>query len=463
MEESGSAYIFERNVSGNWEEIQKIVANDRAVGDRFGEDVQIGNNYAIIAASHSDLDATGEAFKNDAGAIYIFKKDAEGNWLQQQKIVSSQRTSGDQFGSRLALDDNQLVVSSYYEDEDENGTNALGQAGLIHVYKLNQSGVWEEEVKLSSSDRAAYDRFGYAVAIDNGRILSSAADEDEDEFGMNFMSSSGSVYFFEDLTPCLSTFDTITEMACENYTSPSGTYEWNTSGIYQDTLINLEGCDSIVTVDLTIFQPTEGIDVQAACNEYNWIDGNIYTESNNTAIFTISGGTTNGCDSVIFLDLTINTVNTNTSLDGSTITCEAEGASYQWLDCDNNLNIIPGETNQNFTAYSSRNFAVEITANGCVDTSDCVAIILTSVIQNSIADKFTISPNPTNGSFTIDFNRIRGRLTIRLFSAFGRLIEIYNVLNSDHIDIDIIQPSGLYFIEIEDLKGHKSVLKLINN
>jgi gliding motility-associated-like protein len=66
------------------------------------------------------------------------------------------------------------------------------------------------------------------------------------------------------------------------------------------------GCDSIVTLDLTINPVVTSIDVQTACNSYTWIDGNNYTASNNTATHTIIGGSSLGCDSNVTLDLTIN-------------------------------------------------------------------------------------------------------------------------------------------------------------
>ena len=53
------------------------------------------------------------------------------------------------------------------------------------------------------------------------------------------------------------------------------------------TLTNEEGCDSVVTLDLTILNNT-GIDTQTHCDSYIWIDGNEYTSSNNTATFTLT-------------------------------------------------------------------------------------------------------------------------------------------------------------------------------
>ena len=73
--------------------------------------------------------------------------------------------------------------------------------------------------------------------------------------------------------------------ACDSYTWHGKTY--TESGEYKDTLTNAMGCDSIVTLNLTIKNKSYGTDTQEACDSYTWIDGNTYTESNNTATFTM--------------------------------------------------------------------------------------------------------------------------------------------------------------------------------
>ena len=55
-----------------------------------------------------------------------------------------------------------------------------------------------------------------------------------------------------------------------------------------------------------------GTDTQNSCGPYTWIDGNTYTTSNNTATYTIPNGAVNGCDSTVTLDLTINNSVTGT-------------------------------------------------------------------------------------------------------------------------------------------------------
>ena len=85
------------------------------------------------------------------------------------------------------------------------------------------------------------------------------------------------------------------------------------------------GCDSLVTLDLTISNAVNGTDTQIACGSYTWIDGNTYTNSNNTATFNIPGGAANGCDSLVILDLTISNAVNGTD---TQTTC----GSYTWID-----------------------------------------------------------------------------------------------------------------------------------
>lgn len=95
--------------------------------------------------------------------------------------------------------------------------------------------------------------------------------------------------------------DTIT--TCDNYTWINGiTYtESNNTATY--TLTSSTGCDSVVILNLTIGEAISSTDIITSCNSYTWIDGLTYTENNNTATHTLTSST--GCDSVITLDLSM--------------------------------------------------------------------------------------------------------------------------------------------------------------
>jgi gliding motility-associated-like protein len=90
-------------------------------------------------------------------------------------------------------------------------------------------------------------------------------------------------------------------------------YSWNGltfngPGTQSVTLTNSAGCDSLVTLNLAVSPNAIGTDIQTACGSYTWLDGNTYTSSTNTPLYTIVGGNVYGCDSTVNLNLTINPI-----------------------------------------------------------------------------------------------------------------------------------------------------------
>jgi hypothetical protein len=76
------------------------------------------------------------------------------------------------------------------------------------------------------------------------------------------------------------------------------------AGEYQLTVHNSEtGCDMTASINVEVNETTYGIDVQSACDSYTWIDGITYLESTNEPTFTLTNA--NGCDSIVTLNLTI--------------------------------------------------------------------------------------------------------------------------------------------------------------
>ena len=103
--------------------------------------------------------------------------------------------------------------------------------------------------------------------------------------------------------PDCNTNSTDTQTACNSYIWMDGNTYTSSNNSATFTLVNAEGCDSVIKLDLTI-NATSSVDTQITCEaSYTWIDGNTYNSSNNTASVTYTNSL--GCDSVISLDLTI--------------------------------------------------------------------------------------------------------------------------------------------------------------
>ena len=101
---------------------------------------------------------------------------------------------------------------------------------------------------------------------------------------------------------CAETTSSTTDTACVSYTSPSGK-TFDTTGIYLDTITNTVGCDSIITINLTISDTTSSTMDVAVCYSYTSPSGKVWNMSN-TYLDTIAN--TAGCDSIITINLTVN-------------------------------------------------------------------------------------------------------------------------------------------------------------
>ena len=194
---SGSAYLFERDGSGTWQQVQKLVASDRAAFDEFGIAVALSGDRALVGAHYADEDANGGNALGEAGAAYVFERDTSGTWQQVQKLTPTDRTTGDYFGYSVDLSGDYALIGAYRQDSDANGTNALPDAGAAYLFERDASGTWTEVQKLTPSDRAADDAFGIAVSIDGSRALIGAYHHDRDANGGNPQAHAGAAYLFE--------------------------------------------------------------------------------------------------------------------------------------------------------------------------------------------------------------------------------------------------------------------------
>ncbi|MEM7574862.1 MAG: PKD-like domain-containing protein, partial [Bacteroidota bacterium] len=194
---AGSAYVFERDGSGSWQEVQKLVASDRADFDGFGQSVSISGDYAIVGAFGESEDATGTNTVFLAGSAYVFERDGSGSWQEVQKLVASDRQAFDSFGWSVSISSDYAVVGAYFEDEDATDMNTLSNAGSAYIFERDGSGSWQEVQKLVASDRAADDEFGWSVSISGDYAIIGGHFEDDDSAGMNTLSNAGSAYIFE--------------------------------------------------------------------------------------------------------------------------------------------------------------------------------------------------------------------------------------------------------------------------
>lgn len=253
--------------------------------------------------------------------------------------------------------------------------------------------------------------------------------------------------------------------------NPGSTYSWSTgdtsqvltvssSANYSVVVTDVNGCENTDSVDLT-FLPDAILDTSAtACGSYTWIDGNTYFVDTLVS-FVVAGGAANGCDSVINLDLEVTVIDTAVTQAGATLTANAVGVSYQWVDCDNGNFAIAGATAQSFTPTTNGNYAVQITDNGCVVQSSCVNVTGLSIRGFGDASVMNLYPNPTDNMLTIDFGSVMQDLSLRVMTVDGRIMQAHEAVNGQFFELSLANyPQGLYFVEVTAKDGTVTSLKV---
>jgi len=159
--------------SGNVDESSesKITSSDGASGDRFGNDVAVGSNKIVVSA-HLDDDNGGSS-----GSAYIYDLDG----TNEVKVTASDGSIADQFAFSVAVGSDKVVVGSPFDDD--NGSSS----GSAYIYDLDGTG----EVKITASDGLDNDRYGYAVAVGNNKVVIGAPNDDT---GSN--TDQGAVYIY---------------------------------------------------------------------------------------------------------------------------------------------------------------------------------------------------------------------------------------------------------------------------
>jgi hypothetical protein len=251
---------------------------------------------------------------NGSSDIYAQKFDANGN------LIWASQSGGSSFdiGYSISADPSGAVyLAGYFQGnssfEPSNGAASLTTYGLwdAFVQKIIECSIsYGSEVHVACDSYTWIDGNTYAASNNTAvwNLTNSEGCDSVISLDLTIVNSSSSS---DSVTAC----DSFTWLDGNTYTTSNNTATW--------TLINSVGCDSVIALNLTISHPDSTIDVINACGSYTWINGITYTQSNNTAVWNLAN--TAGCDSMITLNLTI--ANSNSATDSITA-CD----SYTWID-----------------------------------------------------------------------------------------------------------------------------------
>jgi uncharacterized protein (TIGR03437 family) len=144
----------------------RIIASNGAGFDHFGAAVAISEDTAVVGVPDNDPGG-----RTNAGAVYVFVRSGS-TWTQQAQLTASDGANFDSFGSAVAISGETIVVGAY---GDDNGFNS--DQGSAYVF-VRSGTTWSQQSKLTVSNGAANDWFGYAVAISGETVIIGAPLDD---------------------------------------------------------------------------------------------------------------------------------------------------------------------------------------------------------------------------------------------------------------------------------------------
>jgi hypothetical protein len=238
----------------------------------------------------------------------------------------------------------------------------------------------------------------------------------------------------------LTTLSTISPRNCYEYRSPSKKL-LTSSGTYTDTILNKNGCDSVITIQLTIDTATYSTETIFGCraaksanSKFTFLKSGIYTD-------TLSNWL--GCDSIISMNVTVHNVNTNVLKNGNTLTAQSSLGQFQWLNCNNGYSQLAGENLSVFNMRIDGKFAVEVKELTCLDTSICSQTSYVGISDIVKSNSVLIYPNPNRGEFSLQNLSSNKKFVAILYDVMGKVKRELVLMPQETVNLSL--SPGLYF------------------
>lgn len=406
---SGSVNVYNYS-SGIWIQVGTTI-NGENQGDMFGWSVDINNlgNRIVVGAIRNDGN-----LQLDCGHVRVFENLA-GVWTQIGQDING-LNNNDEFGYSVSINNIGDVIGIGAIGNDISGIDS----GVSKIFKF-VSGNWNYIGQINGE--SAGDQSGCSVSLDDlGKTIAVGAVFHD----FSNLSNTGDSRVFYLCSLSSSSIDTIT---CSSYSAPSGTVHIS-SGIFNDTILNAAGCDSIITINLIIKQPTSSsITLNICSNSFTAPDGQAYSQ-NGTYIAIIPN--ISGCDSTITINLTltqppnVNAGANQTICEGTQITLSGTGATvYNWSNgIINNASFQPS-VGTHFYYVTGTNTI------GCSDTDTVQIIVNPLPVVSFIGENITgCSPltfnliNTTPNSLNCNWEVSNGDVLIGCGTVTGVLNQI---------------------------------------
>jgi len=251
----------------------------------------------------------------------------------------------------------------------------------------------------------------------------------------------------------------LAQIICANDSVVIGGTSFNTSGNHTVTLQTSLGCDSIINLALTV-NPTKTTNLtRSICDGESVTIGN--TTYNTSGSHTVTLQTSLGCDSIVHLALTVNSIPATPTLSYRNDTLSSNiimaGATYLWYK----ENVLIATTSTSYLEITENGiYTLKIENNDCVSSLSNVvnAEIITAVRINKQDIQFAIIPNPNNGVFDLKLTTTKsGKFLLSIYNITGQQllkeeINIAKGVNVKQINLKNIE-KGMYFIAVANEDG----------
>jgi regulation of enolase protein 1 (concanavalin A-like superfamily) len=411
--------------------------------------------------------------KTDANGIEQWSKSFGGAANEESEGASVQQTTdggyiiaGKKPRSEIEDDDDVYLIktdangveqwSKVFGGTDDDWGNSVQQTtdgGYVIIGGTESFGAGERDVYLIKTDGngdSLWTRTFGGIEEDEGHSIQQTTDGGYIISGDNqsFGNGGEDIYLIKTYGNDCSTTSTDTHIACDEFMwyCDGNTYtSSNNTATYIYT--NTAGCDSTVTLDLTINNSTSNSTTQTACDTYTWsVDSNTYASSG-----TYTNVSTNaaGCDHTETLELTINSVIASISQSGETLSSVTTpvGLTANWYniqteDGDSRIWLMEEESSAFMPRFDCSYFIV-VSNNGCIDTSETYYYGANAARIGSIIT----SPNPTSGLINVKFENSKNQFVMfELISNNGSKLDEF-ITVEDNLNIDLSKyPSGSYYL-----------------
>ena len=234
-----------------------------------------------------------------------------------------------------------------------------------------------------------------------------------------------------------------------------------TQGIYNDTLVNVIGCDSVITLTLNVRPVINRAVFEAICegdtfrfNGQNIILPGVYRDT------IVSVG---GCDSTVTLNLSINARPTTPTLsvDGNlnVLASGSNAAEYFWYADDvliegNNTPFLEYDIRR----YGSRISAIGVSASGCSSETSSFVFLIWSVQPSALGAQIKIFPVPAESE--INIQGITQSSLIQIYDVKGSIVRTLITENDLVLKVADL-PMGTYEVVISSKQGRatKQIMK----